>query len=114
MRMRADYRCGDWAGKACPWQPYPTREACVEAFLDQARRHFGARQMASRVQASVRQRMLELLAGDLFGFLEPDPLPPEDDDRLVAIDLGDDEEEEGELEFERDEDESPDSLIPDH
>ena len=81
MRHHLAYRCGNSCGKSCPWQPFPSRDQCVTAFLESATRHFGhpLDHTASDLQRRAQAEMLSLLSGNsLFGFLEPDPLPMDD------------------------------------
>ena len=81
MRHHFAYRCGNSSGKSCPWQPFPSRDDCVTAFLESTTRHFGhpLDHTASYLQHSAQTEMLSLLSGTgLFGYLEPDPLPVDD------------------------------------
>lgn len=76
IRVRCEYRCGNYSGMGTPWTEFPTRGLCIEFFLTVARRHFGhetdrdgsARQQTAQV--SIREQ----LADGLFGFIEPFPL----------------------------------------
>ena len=78
MRHHLAYRYGNSSGKSCPWQPFPSRDDCVAAFLESATHHFEhpLDHTASDLQHRAQAEMLPLLRGTgLFGFLEPDPLP---------------------------------------
>ena len=90
MRHHLAYRCGNSNGKSSPWQPFPSRDDCVTAFLESATRHFGhpLDHTASDLQHRAQAEMLPLLRGTgLFDFLEPDPLPV--DDPLSPTDVED-------------------------
>lgn len=63
-------------GAAIPWRSYETREACIEVFLEQARRWITPGQGISESQNAFRRALLERLTSGLFGFEEPDPSPP--------------------------------------
>ena len=81
MRHHLAYRCGNSSGKSCPWQPFPSRDDCVAAFLESAMHHFEhpLDHTASDLQHRAQAEMLPLLRGTvLFGFLEPAPLPVND------------------------------------
>lgn len=81
MRHHLAYRCGNSSGMSCPWQPFPSRDDCVAAFLESATHHFERPldHTASDLQHRTQAEMLPLLHGTgLFGFLEPDPLPTDD------------------------------------
>ena len=76
LRHHLAYRCGNSNGRSCPWQPFPSRDDCVAAFLESATRHFGhpLDHTASDLQHRAQAEMLPLLRSNgLFGFLEPDP-----------------------------------------
>jgi len=80
LRYGLEYHSGDYGGCCTPWTVHPTREHCVAAFLEAARRHFGARLagVAEGVttQESAQKAMLQELRGDgLFGFVEPNVDP---------------------------------------
>ncbi|APZ94527.1 hypothetical protein [Fuerstiella marisgermanici] len=81
VRIRCEYRCGDFSGTGSPWDDFPTRQSCVDAFLSQARRHFGqplCGSVANELQRRTRQQMLQQLTENgLFGFIEPDVDQPE-------------------------------------
>ncbi|MDP1797531.1 MAG: hypothetical protein Q8K78_08625 [Planctomycetaceae bacterium] len=77
VRYGLEYQSGDCHGHHAPWTAYPSRELCVAAFLDAARRHFGARLVGVAAgvttQETARTAMLKQLRnGGLFGFIEPE------------------------------------------
>lgn len=78
VRVRLAYLCGNASGQGIPWQEQPTREACIDAFLNLACTHFGRElherdPVVSDSQRRAQRMMLELLGGGLFGFIEPTP-----------------------------------------
>jgi hypothetical protein len=71
VKIRCAYLTGNQFGASSPWEEKPSREACVDAFLEDALRHFRAElHNPSAYQAAARVKMLELLEGGLF-FTEP-------------------------------------------
>jgi hypothetical protein len=41
VKISCAYTCGDYFGASSPWEEKETRQACIDAFLEDARRHFG-------------------------------------------------------------------------
>jgi hypothetical protein len=79
VRWSMAYNCGNMSGVASPWSACQNREACVEVFLAVAQRHFGAEINEHKLfesQREARQKMINLLRGGLFGFVEPSPETP--------------------------------------
>jgi len=72
VRVRCDSRDG---GVSCPWSEMPTRQDCLDFFLNIARRHFSdERGQRDRSDADIRarQKMQQRLSeSGLFGFVEP-------------------------------------------
>lgn len=77
IQIDCSYHCGDCRGLGIPWTQSPTREECLDRFLEVARRHFSGELVGetSRLQQQAQHEMLQQLRGGLFGFLEP-PLDP--------------------------------------
>jgi hypothetical protein len=77
IHFSLQHRAGDFAGVAHPWRTFPTREACLAHFREEAMRFFAGPQR--RVQGtlqSARAEVLHQLRGEgLFGFIEPNPVP---------------------------------------
>lgn len=76
IRWSLCYESGNMSGHASPWSAHSNREACVDAFLAVAKRHFEAhikRHKISESQQVARKQMIALLNGGLFGFVEPEP-----------------------------------------
>lgn len=75
VTVHCTYRCGDCSGIGIPWTAFPSREACIDFFIDTARRHFrpSAQGFGSAAQGVAQAEMLRLLSGGLFGFIEPTP-----------------------------------------
>ncbi len=76
IRWSLCYESGNMSGHASPWSAYENREACVDAFLSVAKRHFQAEIIEHKLFESqwiARKQMLALLNGGLFGFVEPEP-----------------------------------------
>ncbi len=75
LKFSLEFHTGDTHGHGSPWQAYDTREECVEAFLEAARKHFRPRQ-GKGTQVEAQRHMLALLTDTgLFGFTEPEPVP---------------------------------------
>ena len=76
VRVRCEYRCGNYSGVGTPWTDFPTRDHCIAYFLTTARRHFGndVDPTKSPKQKSAQLSINERLADGLFGFIEPGPL----------------------------------------
>lgn len=76
VRVRCEYRCGNYTGMGTPWTDFPTRDHCIAYFLTTARRHFGndVDPTTSPKQKSAQLSINERLADGLFGFIEPSPL----------------------------------------
>ena len=76
IRVRCEYRCGNYSGMGTPWTDFPTRDHCTAYFLTAARRHFGndIESTKSPKQKSAQLSINERLADGLFGFIEPVPL----------------------------------------
>lgn len=77
IRYGLEYQSGDCHGHGSPWTAYASREQCVAAFLEAARRHFGARLVGVAAgvttQEAARTAMLKQLRDDgLFDFIEPE------------------------------------------
>ena len=73
LSMHLEYHSGDCAGHGTPWQAFPTREECVQAFVEAAKRHFESRVILAASQAEAQAQMTRLLEGEgLFGFMEPE------------------------------------------
>lgn len=73
VTVRCEYHCGHCHGAGVPWAELPSRDDCVEFFLNTARHHFG-QQIGfdgSDLQRKAQAEMNRLLKGDLFGFIEP-------------------------------------------
>lgn len=67
-RWAVRYECSHGiAGIHCPWGPYPTREAALDAFLTAGRAWFAREAIGKEIKA----KMLRALSGGLFGFIEP-------------------------------------------
>lgn len=64
--VRYECSCGI-SGVHCPWNPYPTREDALDAFLAAARAWFER----EAIRSEIKDKMLRALSGGLFGFLEP-------------------------------------------
>jgi hypothetical protein len=77
VRVRCEYRCGNYSGMGTPWTDFPTRDHCTAYFLTAVRRHFkhGAHPIESPKQMSAQLSINERLADGLFGFIEPTPSP---------------------------------------
>src|SRR5438552_3295622 len=61
VRVACAFLCGDNHGMRIPWRAYPSREACLAFFLDQARRHFALKgYRVTSAQAKARKAMLTL------------------------------------------------------
>lgn len=72
VSVHLEYRTGDYSG--CYMQEvFPIRDACVEYFLEHARRHFGCNRDMLDGQNEARRQMQQLLEPSLFGFIEPGP-----------------------------------------
>lgn len=75
VRVRCEYRCGNYSGVGTPWTEFPSRGRCIQFFLTVARRHF---EHAVNDNESSKQKLAQLsirerLADGLFGFIEPTP-----------------------------------------
>jgi hypothetical protein len=75
ITLHCTYRCGHCHEVGIPWTDFASREACIEFFLETARRHFGSPIGAdgSDLQRRAQTEMAEFLRGGLFGFIEPLP-----------------------------------------
>ena len=75
VTVRCEYHCGHCHGAGIPWTDFPSREDCLEFFLNRARRHFGRPVGCdgSDLQRNAQTEMKRLLTGGLFGFIEPTP-----------------------------------------
>ena len=75
VRIRCEYRCGNYSGMGTPWTDFLTRTHCIAYFLTMARRHFGndVDPTKSTKQKSAQLSINERLADGLFGFIEPPP-----------------------------------------
>jgi hypothetical protein len=75
VRVRCEYRCGNYSGMGTPWTEFPTRGHCIAYFQTTARRHFEnkANPSESPKQKSAQISINEQLADGLFGFIEPPP-----------------------------------------
>ena len=75
VTVRCEYHCGHCHGAGIPWTDFPSRDDCLEFFLNTARHHFG--QLVgcdkSDLQRNAQTEMNRLLKGGLFGFIEPTP-----------------------------------------
>jgi hypothetical protein len=69
VRIRCEYRCGNYSGMGTPWTDFPTRTHCIAYFLTMARRHFGndVDPTKSTKQKSAQLSINERLADGLFG-----------------------------------------------
>lgn len=83
VRIRCEFRCGDFSGVGIPWTDFVSREACIDFFLSTARRHFGSHH-ESTLQQQVQTEMKRLLAPGLFGFIEPIPSAEDDPGKGVV------------------------------
>ena len=75
VTVRCEYLCGHGQGAGVPWTEFPSRDDCVEFFLNTTRHHFG-QQIGfdgSDLQRKAQVEMNRLLKGGLFGFIEPTP-----------------------------------------
>lgn len=77
VRIRCEFRCGDFYGVGIPWTDFTSREACIDFVLSTARRHFGSHH-ESTLQQQSQTEMKRLLAPNLFGFIEPMPSSKDD------------------------------------
>ena len=77
VTVRCEYHCGHCHGAGIPWTDFPSRDDCVEFFLNTARHHFGQAvgHDGSDLQRAAQNEMNWLLKGGLFGFIEPTPFP---------------------------------------
>ena len=76
VRWRLSYHSGNMSGRSSPWSPHPNRQACVDTFLTAAQHHFGTKIREHKIkdsQQEARIQMLNLLKGNLFGFIESEP-----------------------------------------
>jgi hypothetical protein len=76
VRVRCEYRCGNYSGIGTPWTEFPSRDHCIVFFRATARRHFrhDSNHVDSPKQRSAQVSINERLADGLFGFIEPTPL----------------------------------------
>ena len=76
VRVRCEYRCGNYSAMGTPWTEFPLRDHCISYFLNVARRHFRHTidSRKSSKQRLAQLSMSERLADGLFGFTEPTPL----------------------------------------
>ena len=75
VTVKCEYHCGHCHGAGIPWTEFPSRDDCVEFFLNSARHHFGQAvgPDGSDLQRKAQAEMNWLLKGGLFGFIEPTP-----------------------------------------
>lgn len=75
VTVRCEYHCGHCHGAGIPWTDFPSRDDCLEFFLNRARHHFGqpVGRDGSDLQRNAQAEMNRLLTGGLFGFIEPTP-----------------------------------------
>ncbi len=75
VTVRCEYHCGHCHGTGIPWTDFPSRDECIEYFLNTARHHFGQPISfdGSDLQRNAQAEMNRLLKGGLFGFIEPLP-----------------------------------------
>ncbi|MCX7411254.1 MAG: hypothetical protein NTZ32_24520 [Planctomycetales bacterium] len=75
VTVRYEYHCGHCHGAGVPWTEFPSRDECIEFFLNTARHHFGQSIGCdgSDHQRKAQVEMNRLLKGGLFGFIEPTP-----------------------------------------
>ncbi|QDT40333.1 hypothetical protein Pan241w_03890 [Gimesia alba] len=81
LRTDLRYHVGDLRGNSTPWAEYESREACVDQFIDRAKKFFSADIDAggSDSQRHTRNEMLKHFETSLFGFVEPDVVLQEKD-----------------------------------
>lgn len=70
ITIHIEYITGDCSG-VHTHEIFPTRQECVEFFLERSRRHFSGNRPLPEMQHEARQQMQELLEPSLFGFIEP-------------------------------------------
>ena len=75
ITVGCEYHCGHCHGGGVPWTEFPSRDECIELFLNTARHHFGQPIGfdGSDLQRKAQVEMNRLLTGGLFGFIEPTP-----------------------------------------
>jgi hypothetical protein len=68
LNMHLNYTCGDMSGRGIPWLPYPTRAACLDAFLSSARDYFKKPKQGT---AAAAQRAMWRQLEPKVAFVEP-------------------------------------------
>ena len=73
VTVGCEYHCGYCHGAGIPWTEFPSRDDCLEFFLNTARHHFGQPVGCdgSDLQRNAQAEIKRLLTGGLFGFIEP-------------------------------------------